>query len=72
MQTTFAHLIDGQLVPGRRHFEVIDPATGDAFASCPDATREDVDAAMAAAARAFAGSWSRDEALRRRTLSHMS
>jgi acyl-CoA reductase-like NAD-dependent aldehyde dehydrogenase len=72
MQTTFTHLIDGQLAPGKRHFEVIDPATGSAFASCPDATREDVDAAMAAAARAFAGSWSRDEALRRRTLTHMS
>ena len=72
METTFSHLIDGRLVAGRRHFDVINPATGAPFAACPDATREDVDQAMAAAARAFAGPWSRDEALRRRTLVHMS
>jgi len=72
METTYAHLIDGTLVPGRRHFDVVNPATGAPFAQCPDATREDVDQAMAAAARAFAGAWSRDEALRRRTLVHMS
>src|SRR5437773_7425643 len=42
------------------------------FACCPDATREEVDAAMGAAARAFAGEWSRDEAGRRRTLAAMS
>jgi len=72
MDTTFTHLIDGRLVAGRQHFDVINPATGAPFARCPDATREDVDDAMAAAARAFAGSWSRDEALRRRTLAHMS
>jgi len=69
---TFAHLIDGELVPGRRDFEVVNPATGAAFARCPDATREEIDAAMAAAARAFAGEWSRDEAGRRRTLAAMS
>jgi acyl-CoA reductase-like NAD-dependent aldehyde dehydrogenase len=68
---SFAHLIDGALVPGSRHFDVIDPASGTPFASCPDASRADVDAAMAAATRAFAGAWSRDEALRRRTLAHM-
>ena len=27
MQTTFAHLIDGALVPGAKQFDVIDPAT---------------------------------------------
>jgi len=72
METTFSHLIDGELVAGRRHFDVINPATGAPFARCPDATREDLDRAMAAAARAFAGEWSRDETLRRRTLVHMS
>jgi acyl-CoA reductase-like NAD-dependent aldehyde dehydrogenase len=71
MDTTFAHLIDGRQVQGRQHFDVINPATGAPFARCPDATREDVDEAMAAATRAFAGSWSHDEALRRRTLAHM-
>ena len=72
MQQTFCHLIDGELVPGRRDFEVVNPATGAPFARCPDATREEVDAAMGAAARAFAGEWSRDEAGRRRTLAAMS
>src|SRR5262249_39458052 len=63
---------DGELVAGRRHFDVINPATGEPFARCPDATRDDVDRAMSAATRAFATGWSRDEALRRRTLAHMS
>src|SRR6058998_3789870 len=72
MKQTFCHLIDGELVAGRRDFEVVNPATGAPFARCPDATREEVDAAMSAAARAFAGDWSRDEAGRRRTLAAMS
>jgi acyl-CoA reductase-like NAD-dependent aldehyde dehydrogenase len=72
MTTTFAHLIDGALVPGATQFDVIDPATAAPFAKCPDASREQVNAAVDAAARAFAGTWSRDEALRRRTLAHMS
>jgi acyl-CoA reductase-like NAD-dependent aldehyde dehydrogenase len=69
---SYNHLIDGRAVPGRSHFDVINPATGAAFARCPDATRDDVDAAMAAAAHAFAGDWPRDEAARRRTLVAMS
>jgi acyl-CoA reductase-like NAD-dependent aldehyde dehydrogenase len=72
METPYTHLIDGELVAGTRHFEVVNPATGKPFACCADATREDVDRAMAAAGRAFAGAWSRDEALRRRTLAAMS
>ena len=72
METTFSHLIDGELVAGRQHFDVINPATGAPFARCPDATRQDLERAMIAAARAFAGEWSHDEALRRRTLVHMS
>lgn len=72
MTTAFTHLIDGALVPGARQFDVIDPATAAPFATCPDASREQVNAAVDAAARAFAGTWSRDEALRRRTLAHMS
>ena len=69
---TFHHLIDGELVAGRRHFAVIDPATGAPFADCPDATREELDRALAAAEGAFAGAWPHDEALRRRTLGAMS
>src|SRR5947207_15195067 len=69
---TFHHLIDGELVAGRRHFAVIDPATGAPFADCPDATREELDRALSAAGRAFAGAWPHDEALRRRTVGAMS
>ncbi len=66
--TTFTHLIDGKRVAGEQSFDVIDPSTGQAFARCPDATAAQIDAAVGAAQRAFA-SWSRDEELRRRTLS---
>ena len=69
---TFHHLIGGELVAGRRHFAVIDPAMGAPFADCPDATREELDRALAAAEGAFAGAWPHDEALRRRTLGAMS
>src|SRR5215470_4282984 len=69
---TFHHLIAGELVAGQRSFAVIDPATGAPFADCPDATREELDRAMAAAEQAFAGTWPRDEALRRRALGAMS
>ena len=72
MTQSLSHLIDGELVAGRREFDVVNPATGAPFARCPDATNEEVDAAMGAAARAFAGEWSRDEAARRRTLVAMS
>jgi acyl-CoA reductase-like NAD-dependent aldehyde dehydrogenase len=48
-----AHLIDGALTAGNASFEVVDPATGRAFALCPDASRAELDAAVAAARRAF-------------------
>src|SRR5205823_5773346 len=39
METTFSHLIDGELVAGRQHFDVMNPATG---APIPrDVLRED-------------------------------
>src|SRR5947208_3912854 len=72
MAQALSHRIDGGLVAGRREFGVVTPATGAPFARCPDATHGEVDAAMGAAARAFAGDWSRDEAARRRTLVAMS
>jgi acyl-CoA reductase-like NAD-dependent aldehyde dehydrogenase len=68
---TFTHLIDGKASAGEQGFDVIDPATGQPFAQCPDATPAHIDAAAAAAARAFQGAWSRDETLRRRTLTAM-
>jgi acyl-CoA reductase-like NAD-dependent aldehyde dehydrogenase len=57
---------------GTRHFDVIDPATGEASRRVPDASREQVDAAMTRRRVPSRAPWSRDEALRRRTLAHMS
>ncbi|WP_332851682.1 aldehyde dehydrogenase family protein [Duganella sp. S19_KUP01_CR8] len=60
--------IDGALVePARGGFlEVIDPATGDCFALAAAATEADVDAAVAAARRAFDhGPWPRMPAAQR-------
>ncbi|HLK12325.1 MAG TPA: aldehyde dehydrogenase family protein [Candidatus Binatia bacterium] len=68
MEQEFAHLIGGELAPGSRQFPVVNPATAEPFAQCPDATPADVERAMAAAAGAFAGPWARDEALRRAAL----
>jgi acyl-CoA reductase-like NAD-dependent aldehyde dehydrogenase len=48
-----ANLIDGRLVGSNASFDVVDPATGRAFALCPDASQADLDAAVAAARRAF-------------------
>jgi acyl-CoA reductase-like NAD-dependent aldehyde dehydrogenase len=52
----FSLLIDGQLRASKEQLEVINPATGAVFATCPKATRADLDEAVAAARRAFA-SW---------------
>ena len=47
--------IDGQFIgaEGRREQDVINPATGEMIGKLPHATREDLDRALAAAARAF-------------------
>ncbi len=53
-------LIDGRLTPARerRSFESVNPSTGDVFARVSDAAIEDVQAAIAAARRAFdEGRW---------------
>lgn len=53
MERDFRMLIDGELVEGATSFDVINPATGSAFAQCPKADRALVDRAVAAAKRAF-------------------
>ena len=54
----FKLLIDGNLVAGEGSpFPVINPSNGQLFADCPQATREQVDAAVAAASTALK-SWS--------------
>jgi acyl-CoA reductase-like NAD-dependent aldehyde dehydrogenase len=52
----FTHTIDGRGVTSSASFDVINPATGAPFARCPDASREQLDQAVAAARRAF-GPW---------------
>jgi aminomuconate-semialdehyde/2-hydroxymuconate-6-semialdehyde dehydrogenase len=51
------NLIDGRCVPSvtARWLDVHEPATGHVFARCPDSEATDVDAAVAAAQRAFPG-----------------
>ena len=46
-------LINGQLVAGSRTLDVIDPSTGDIFATCACASRDEMEDAVTAAAAAF-------------------
>ena len=56
LRTDFANLIDGELVAGKEWFDVLNPATGLAFARAPSVNRSELDAAVGAARRAF-DSW---------------
>jgi acyl-CoA reductase-like NAD-dependent aldehyde dehydrogenase len=49
----YSLLIDGQLVNTGNRLDVINPATGSVFAQCPAAGAVELDAAVAAARRAF-------------------
>lgn len=51
-QTVFQQLIDGKLEDSPKSFDVIDPSTGEPFARAPNASREQLDRAVAAARRA--------------------
>jgi acyl-CoA reductase-like NAD-dependent aldehyde dehydrogenase len=53
MEATATHTIDGKPVAGTQFFDVINPATASAFARAPDASREQLDQAVAAARSAF-------------------
>ena len=46
-------LVDGKMVDTSSTFDVVDPATGEVFAQCPDASPEQTEAAVVAAHRAF-------------------
>jgi (Z)-2-((N-methylformamido)methylene)-5-hydroxybutyrolactone dehydrogenase len=63
---SFANLIDGELVPATSGAVVdsLDPSTDQLWATIPRSGEEDVDAAVSAAATAFAP-WSRSAALER-------
>jgi acyl-CoA reductase-like NAD-dependent aldehyde dehydrogenase len=56
LRSDFANLIDGELVAGKEWFDVLNPATGLAFARAPSVNRSELDAAVGAARRAF-DSW---------------
>jgi len=53
MQTAATHAIDGEAIEGVEFFDVVNPATASAFARAPDASREQLGLAVAAARRAF-------------------
>ena len=55
MDHDFRMLIDGELTPGVSQFDVVNPATGKAFAQCPKADEALLERAVAAAKRAQPG-----------------
>ncbi|WP_223190038.1 aldehyde dehydrogenase family protein [Nonomuraea terrae] len=59
--------IGGKAHPTAATFDVVNPATGEVFATAPDASAADVDAAVRAAARAYP-SWRSDAKTRREVL----
>ena len=60
-------LIDGKLVPGDQTMQVINPATEEVLSDCPRASRNQLNAAVAAAKRAFP-KWSKTDIGERRKL----
>ena len=65
--TDFTMTIAGEGAGSDAELSVINPATGRAFASCPDASQAQLDAALTAAQDAFL-TWRSDEAARREAL----
>lgn len=65
------HLINGELVTNGETFDVTNPATGQVFAQCPQATTAEVDAAMAAA-DAAQPAWAADLEARREVMRKMA
>jgi acyl-CoA reductase-like NAD-dependent aldehyde dehydrogenase len=67
----FVMTIGGDVVPTGATFGVKNPATGEVFAQAPECSREQLDAAFDAAAKA-SRDWKSDEAVRRATLLKMA
>ena len=68
------NLIDGRLVPASSGatFDNVNPATEEVLGVCADGTKEDMDAAIAAARRAFDETgWSEDHAFRKQCLTQL-
>lgn len=68
MNPLFLHTIDGRAEDSERRFDVPNPATEEVFAASPDASREQLDKAVAAASRAFPSWRARSYADRREAL----
>ena len=64
---TYTMTINGESAPTEASFEVVNPATGAAFATAPGCTRHQLDAAMDSALKAQRD-WREDESARRRAL----
>jgi betaine-aldehyde dehydrogenase len=64
---TYQMLIDGEWVDsaGKKTFPVYDPSTEEVIAQVPDANKEDVDRAVAAARKAFESGWAQTTAQER-------
>ncbi len=67
----FAMTIGGDSVPAADSFGVVNPASGEVFAHAPECTRDQLDAAFDAAAKAQRD-WRTDESVRRQTLLTMA
>jgi acyl-CoA reductase-like NAD-dependent aldehyde dehydrogenase len=63
----YSLLIDGELVPGDQTMPVLNPATEDVLAQCPRASKDQLDAAVAAAKAAYP-SWAATPIEERRKL----
>src|SRR5262245_66176422 len=65
--SSYSMLINGRSVTTPEQDDVINPARGEPFATCPRGTRAHVDEAVAAGVDAFK-TWKKDEAFRRAKL----
>ncbi|MBV9040318.1 MAG: aldehyde dehydrogenase family protein [Acidimicrobiia bacterium] len=59
--------IDGQAAPTAATFDVLNPATSEVYAQAPECSKEQLDAAMESAAKAYRD-WKSDESFRRDAL----
>jgi len=63
----FTMTIDGQAAPTATTFDVLNPATNEVYAQAPECSKEQLDAAMESAAKAYRD-WKADEGARREAL----
>ena len=63
----FTMTIDGQATPTASTFDVLNPATNEVYAQAPECSKEQLDAAMESAAKAYRD-WRADEGARREAL----